>query len=141
MLTWNLFLERLKVKAPSSTNAKKGMAQSWLAIGAGVKGVSYSFVITGSEMRVNVAFDSSDRNLNEARFDQLKTNASSIEEKFGDQLNWYHPPNNKAALVRYSSPANFDSESSWDTYIDWMISSFIKLREAVLGDLGNLKDN
>jgi len=128
---WELVIDSIAEKHPDWTNSRKGRAQSWYSLPTGISNISYTLALTKKERKVEVVFWSEDRDTNTNRFEALKEHKDAIESAFGHKLQWHFPDDNKQAIIRYTTSADFEDESKWSSYADWFISNLESLRTAV----------
>ena len=137
---WEGAVEKIALVHPEWVKSRKPRAQSWYGFASGVGNISFNFVVTKKEIKVDLYFWAYDRETNIARFDILKANQAQIEQAFGSPLQWHFPEDNKQGAIRFISPANFEEESKWDVYYDWYVSNMEKLRSAMDPYLKDLRD-
>jgi hypothetical protein len=128
---WELVIEAINDKHPDWTNSRKGRAASWFAMPTGISNIGYDLSLTNKERKVELVFWSEDREVNAARFEALLKQRESIEESFGHKLQWHFPEDNKQAIVRYSTAANFEDEAKWASNVHWFIEQMEKLRASL----------
>jgi hypothetical protein len=137
---WENALEAISKVHPEWVKTRKPRAQSWYSISSGVSNISYNFVVTRKEMKVDLYFWANDRETNIARFEALKSHKSAIESKFGAELQWHFPDDNKQGAVRFCAPAEFEDESTWAGTYEWFIQNMSKLRLTMDSYLKEIKD-
>ncbi len=137
---WALFLNQLHLRFPHWTNTRKSLPQNWINLPAGVSVANFVVIISGSTMRVEIYFSSSDANINFANFEKVFAQRVSIECAFGDSLDWDELPGRKACRISFSAAANVKNRDAWDTYAKWLLDNIDNLRTAVdsVGGLSKL---
>jgi len=128
---WELVLERIRDKHPDWTRARTA-AGNWCDTPTGISGVVISMAWNEGVLREQIYMNSTDAQLNAARFATLEANKTTIESAMGEPLQWDPMPGRKAARTYLvSSFTNIDDRSVWPQAADWLISKQGKLRSAL----------
>ncbi len=128
---WLQFLDQLHLRFPNWTNTRKSLPQNWMNLPAGVSVANYAVVISGSTIRVEIYFSSSDATINLANFEKVFAQRVAIERVFGVPLDWDELPGRKACRISFSAPANVNNRDDWDTHLNWLLDNIGRLRAAV----------
>jgi len=136
---WSQLIEVIAKRHPDWTNTRKGRPHGWHAMPSGIANVSYNFVFTRKERKVELYFWAPDREVNASRFDFMLHRKSEIESAFGHELQWHFPPENKQGCLRYTLDADLDDESQWASYVEWFIYEMERLRTATQEFLPSLR--
>lgn len=104
---------------------------SWLSCGAGISGVSYTFVISQRYARIELTISGSSKDVNKRYFKKLIANKESIETTFGDQLEWEELPDSKMSRIKYElTNVSLYDKSSWDQMKTFLITYLPKFEKA-----------
>lgn len=126
---WTRYLDALRARHPEWTNARRGLAQNWYALSAGISGVSFvSFFNRDGEAVARLEFVSSDAEMNKMRFDVFEQNRDAIEKSMGGNVSWDSSELIKSCRISTARAANFADETQWDLLIDWFIAKQEKFR-------------
>jgi hypothetical protein len=73
----------------------------------------------------------SSKEKNKAYFKKLLKSKDSVEQAFGDSLNWIELPDNKMSLVSYKlEDINLYEENNWDIMNQFFIANLPKFENA-----------
>jgi hypothetical protein len=112
----------------------------WLSSGAGTAGVSYTFVITKSFVRIELTISSSSKETNKIYFKKLHKNKEAIEKIFGGALVWEELLENKMSRIKIEEQGlNLFNESDWGTMNNFMVSNLPEFEKAMSPFIKNLK--
>lgn len=121
----------------SNVNASK---DHWLSTGAGTAGVSFTFVITKSYVRIELGILTSSKETNKMYFKKLQKNKEAIEQSFGRAFVWEELPENKMSRIKIEEQGvNLYNESDWETMNDFMVSNLPKFENALSPFIKNLR--
>lgn len=114
----------------------------WLSAGAGISGLAFTFVVTKSHARIELALLTSDRDKNKRFFHQLLKNKKEIEQRFGEDLIWEELPDNKMSRIKTElQGVSLYNQSDWERMNTFFISRLPKFEAAFRGHLENLKSS
>lgn len=135
---WTQLLPLLKdTELFSKVNPTK---DHWLSAGAGISGLSYTFLITGKYVRIELTISSSSKEQNKKHFKNLLSNKKIIEDRFGKQLEWEELAAAKMSRVKYEkTDVNLFDKSYWDEMNDFFVTYLPKFEEAFQPVIKNLK--
>lgn len=112
----------------------------WLSTGAGIGGLSYTFIVTKSYVRIELAIVTSRKENNKLYFKRLLKNKEAIENTFGSELEWEELPDNKMSRIKIEEQGvNIFNESDWDRMNTFIISNLPKFENAFRPFIKNLK--
>ncbi len=104
---------------------------SWLSCGAGISGVSYTFVISQRYARIELTISGSSKDVNKRYFKKLLANKESIETTFGDQLEWEELPDSKMSRIKYElDNVSLYDKSTWEQMKMFLINNLPKFEKA-----------
>jgi hypothetical protein len=112
----------------------------WISTGAGIGGVAYTFVITKTHVRIELAIITSSKEKNKEYFKKLFVNKESIEQSFGDTIVWEELPESKMSRIRYDlQDVNYYDENQWDRMKQFFITFLPKFESAFRPFVKSLK--
>jgi len=112
----------------------------WLGTGAGIAGVSYTFVISKTYVRIELTILNSSKETNKNYFKKLYKNKEAIEQSFGSALVWEELPNNKMSRIKIEDQGvNIYNESDWETMNAFLVSNLPKFEKAFTPFIKELK--
>ena len=127
---WSQLLSRSKSKTQLFSKKGPGI-ESYLAIGAGKKGISYVYDITTAGARVEFYIDNGKGEWNKSAFDSLLKNKPKIEEAFGETLVWDRLDNKRASTIRFIiNQYGLQDKDKWPELQDQMIDTMIRFEKA-----------
>lgn len=114
----------------------------WLSTGAGISGLSYTFVITRGYVRIEFAISSSSKEKNKYYFHQIFQNKIQIEEQFGEKLIWEELPDNKMSRIKFElGNVNVFDETDWETMSNFILKYLPKFELAFKPEIDRIKNN
>ncbi len=139
---WNSLLER----AASRTSLHAGVSAGrlgWIATGAGLSGLSLTYVIAKHDARVELYLDRGKgrKSENKQIFDGFHDKRSEVENVFGDSLSWERLDSRRACRIAYpiTEGGYRDDEQVWPSVQDAMIDAMIRLEMALAPRITDLK--
>jgi hypothetical protein len=121
----------------ANVNASK---DHWLCSGAGTGGVSYTFVVTKSYVRIELTISTSSKETNKIYFKNLLKNKEDIEQKFGTQLVWEELPENKMSRIKIEEQGvSLYNDIDWERMNQFLISNLPKFEKALQPYIKKLK--
>ena len=112
----------------------------WLSTGAGTGGVSYTFVITKSFVRIELTISTSSKETNKIYFQKIQKNKEAIEQTFGKVLVWEELPENKMSRIKIEEQGvNLYNESDWESMNEFMVSNLPMFENAFSPFIKNLR--
>lgn len=139
---WTGLLEYAKTKTKLHSTISP-TEHGWLATGAGISGLGYTYAITKHEAYVELYIDrgkdSAEDNL--SIFKQLATSKLQIEESFGGPLEWHELENRRACRIRKTITIGGyrDAEEKWPIIHEAMIDAMIRLERALSPHIKKIK--
>ena len=138
------FWEALLAKAENKTtlHAKRGANTSnWIAAGAGKSGISYNYVITQHESRVELCINRGKNSGEENKrlFDLLLVKKQQIEEAFGGKLIWNSAEGVQMCRIQFDiTGGGYSDEDDWPRIHDELIDVMISLERALRPHIAKL---
>ncbi len=112
----------------------------WLSTGAGVSGLSFTFVIANTFARLELTIGSSDKSRNKRYFDQLFGRKSAIEAVFGHPLGWERLSDKKMSRIKYQNDGlSLAREEDWPAMNDFFITHLPTFERALKNEIRMLK--
>lgn len=107
----------------------------WISASAGVRGLSFNYVVMQDECRVELYIDRGKDSVAENKqiFEQLHANKNSIEQSFGTSLTWERLDGRRACRIQYTRhEGGYRSlEDQWPHIQDQTIRDMDKLIKAL----------
>ncbi|MGI9525801.1 MAG: DUF4268 domain-containing protein [Weeksellaceae bacterium] len=137
-LFWKQLLPQIKnTKLFNNVNPTK---DHWLSAGAGISGLSYTLVITGKYVRIELGLTTSEKSKNKRYFNQLLRKKEIIEEAFGHILEWEELPEHKMSRIKYEmNGVNLFDNNDWDKMNQFIIEYLPKFENALKNSIKDLK--
>lgn len=112
------------------TSARKGQPQSWYTFSSGNKQFVYGHSFAaGSRVRTEVYLDCGDAEENKEFFDRLLGQRESIEDQFGDTLEWERLDDKRASrIATYRTGTIEDSSDTLQEIHEWGIQNLLKFK-------------
>ncbi|MBD9538768.1 MULTISPECIES: DUF4268 domain-containing protein [Ensifer] len=133
---WTRALEKLRADGITLfANVSPGR-DHWLNAGSGVRGCPFTMIFARDEARVEMSLARADRDENKWLFDQLETDKSAIETRFGGQMSWYRLDDKKQSRIVYARPFDGYDPDNWPEMLDWLSEHIRKLEGAFRQPLG-----
>jgi hypothetical protein len=106
--------------------------QNWINAGAGKAGLMWTFVAMKKTSRVEFFLCHSDFEVNKSRFEKLVSQKGSIENKFGEALNWDFSDSRKQQYIRSTCPfGGLDDGEKWPDIQKDMVDRLTRLEKAI----------
>jgi len=127
---WTQLLSRSKGKTELFSKKSPGV-EHYLSTGAGKRGITFGYIITTTNARVELYIDNGDGNWNKGAFDALAANKTKIEAVFGHSPVWERLDDKRASAIRYPiNQAGLRDKDKWPELQDNMIETMIKFEKA-----------
>jgi hypothetical protein len=136
---WKLLLKEASPRLSSFQNASPSKENS-VSIGAGLSGVSFSFVISGSYARAEVYISRPTKEEKKLIFDALKEHQTEIHATFGEKLTWEELPEKKASRIKYEkNDVDYFNKNDWQQMIVFMVEGMERLEKAFKDPIATVK--
>ena len=96
-----------------------------------VKGAVNGVNLPPGQLRTELYIDCGDGEANSRIFDAIYAHKATIEEKFGEPLQWEPLPHRKACRIAVYTSGDVNESDAYDHYIDWFIQTGTRLRDAL----------
>jgi hypothetical protein len=113
----------------------------WLSCASGVSGINFALIFLKKEVRVEMNLSSGDAATNKATFDQFFQKKETIEQAFGDQLEWLRLDDKKSSRAQSGKAFDGYNEENWDAMIEWLVEHFVKMERAFRPEIETVKRN
>lgn len=118
--------------ANPSWNELTAQPQSWLAFGAGISGVRFSWSFhQGPELSTELYIDTGEKERNEVIYSELKDDQEEIERKLGDVV-WQQLPEKRACRIKVAKPISAPIEElsamQKESLIEWAVDQMDEVR-------------
>jgi uncharacterized protein with ParB-like and HNH nuclease domain len=112
----------------------------WLIAGAGISGLSYTFLITKSYTAIEFSINRASKEDNKRLFNSIEKNKSEIEDRFGSPLLWEIMSESKMSRIKYQlDNVNFYVDSDLETIKAFFIKNLAPFYEAFNPVVNGLK--
>ena len=131
---WHELLPKMNARSGlfSGRNPDANNKDHWLSTGAGISGVSYSFVITQNYASVELGISKDSAEENKRIFDRLFEKKSEIEAAFGAPLNWERLDDKKMSRIDFRlDDVNYYNEAEWEQIQEFLIDKMMQLDNAL----------
>src|SRR5690606_20243163 len=135
---WKQLLPQIKdTRLFANVNPTK---DHWLTAGAGISGLGFTFVVTKSYARIELAISTSSKEANKRYFYQLYRNKSEIEHAFGEELVWEELPDGKMSRVKAElQGVSLYNEDDWKAMIEFLVGNAPRFEAAFRPYIDKLK--
>lgn len=137
------FWKRLLPKINEITDLFKNISPSkdnWISAGTGISGISYSFVISRTNARVELYMQRPTKEENKFIFDELEKLKETVEAVFGDHLIWERLDEKKASRIKYQKDeVNIFNEADWPDMLDFLVDAMVRMESVFRIPLAEMK--
>lgn len=139
------FWQQLLVKAKAKTSLHERISpgtENWIAASAGVRGLSFNYVVLSDRARVELYIDRGRgaREENKAIFDKIAARRQEVEERFGGPLRWERLDAKRACRIRSRHiDGGLRQPDLWAATQDTLIDMMVRLREALGDSIASLR--
>lgn len=129
---WIQLLEYAKQKTKLHSN-RTSTIHNWLGTGAGISGLTYSYVIRKDEAQVELYIDRGDGSddVNRDIFNLLFEKKAEIEKVFGGQLEWQRLEGKRACRIRKVIKAGGYRSENWNVVHEEMVDNMVRFEKAL----------
>jgi Domain of unknown function (DUF4268) len=134
---WSRWLDRVRVEHGDWTQMSTLPAQNFITMPSPVKGTHYGLIFAaGDRLRSHFTIELASGEASTTQFEILQAEADMIESIYGGELSWERLPDRVAYRIADYTDGEVSRVEEHDYYIDWMISSQERLRQAINAALG-----
>ena len=120
---WNRFKEYAK-RRQTKLHLQKSYPQHWTNISIGSSDAHVALTINSREGSLGAELYIPD---NKELYAKLLQHKDEIEDGLGEKPEWMERPTKKASGVRILKDGDFNDESKWETYFEWLLNEAEKL--------------
>jgi hypothetical protein len=139
---WTQLLEKAKAKTKLHATISPGEFH-WIGTGAGMRGLTYNYVVWQHEAAVELYIDRGKEGGDENKtiFDTLAADKAAIESTAGRPLEWERLDAKRASRIRITVKEGGykDEEAKWPVVQDAMIDAMVHLEKALAPRISKLK--
>lgn len=138
---WTQFIERSKPLTPLFSN-RSATTDHWLSAGIGKSGFGMNVTLTQDVGRteVYIRFPGDDGDRSAKAFEELLAKRSSIEQRFGGELDWQPLPQRAGSRICIEVPGGWRlPESQWPAFQQDLIKLTIRLADALREPIQHLE--
>jgi hypothetical protein len=104
---------------------------NWIGGSTGIGGIGYNSVATRDYIRIELYFNTGDKENNKRLFDELFERKIAIETAFGNELQWERLDEKITARIKFElSAVNIFNEDDWQKMIEFMVDVVPKFEAA-----------
>ena len=127
---WTSYLREINKVSSLYQNVSPGR-DHWISAGSGISGVTYTSVVTGDYIRIELAISGRTQEENKSLFDALFAKKEQIESEFGSALVWERMADKRMSRVKYECPdLSIFHEEDWEKMIEFMKINVPKFEKA-----------
>ena len=113
----------------------------WLTSASGVSGIWYALIFLKKGVRVELNIGIGEASENKKIFDQLFESKDSVENVFGEKLEWLRLDDKKSSRVQFGKAVDGYNEENWEMMIEWLVEHFPKFEKAFRPEIEKVKRN
>lgn len=103
----------------------------WLSTGAGIRGISYTLLITRSYVGIELTISKAEKEENKKCFDFFLQNKEQIESIFNIPISWEKLPNNKMSRIRIQlDNVSLFEKQDWSKMNNFIIEKLMLFKNA-----------
>ncbi len=122
---WTQFKEYAK-ENNTPLRFQKAYPQHWTNISIGHSNLHVALTINSRDKQFGVEVYIPD---NKELFATLFEHKAQIESEAGSELEWMELPEKKASRIKLSLAGDFEDESNWEQYFEWLLRQAEKFKE------------
>jgi len=112
----------------------------WLSSGAGISGISYTLVVTKSNIRIELTISTSNKDKNKLYFRKLFNHKAEIEKEFSNFLEWEELADNKMSRIKFELlEVNLFNENHWSKMNNFFVDNLSKFENSFKKYVSTLK--
>jgi hypothetical protein len=135
---WTAYLKEINKVSSLYQNVNPRTAH-WLSAGSGISNVSFTSVVTGDYIRIELAINRKMQEDTKLIFDTLHDKKESIEARFGEPLEWEKLPEKGMSRIKYElKGVSIFNEENWSQMIDFMVEYVPKFEAAFKEEIQSL---
>ncbi|MCZ4215188.1 DUF4268 domain-containing protein [Escherichia coli] len=128
---WTQMLEKFHASDCTLYNNISPSMDHWLWAGSGISGMPYSLIFSKKEIRVELWISRASADINTMALNWLEQHRTSVEEVFGNPLEWLSLPGKKACRIQYRQKIDGFQQENWPQMIDWLVEHMTRFENAL----------
>ncbi len=129
---WSRWLDRVRIDHGHWTQMSTLPAQNFITLPSPIKGTHYGLAFAaGGRLRSELYIDLGSQEASTAQFEMIHSQREMMEAEYGGTLSWERLPDRAAFRIADYSEGEVTTVEDHAFYIDWMIDSQERLRQAV----------
>ena len=117
---WTAYIKEINKVSSLYQNVSPGK-DHWISAGSGISGVTYTSVVTGDYMRIELAIYGRTQEENKSVFDSLFAKRQQIESDFGKSMEWERMDSKRMSRIKYELlNVSVFNEDDWERMIQFM---------------------
>lgn len=118
---WTSYITEINKVTNLYQNISPGISH-WISAGSGISGVTFTSVVTGDYIRIELSIHGKTQDENKAIFDALESQRDKIESSFGDSLEWERLSDKRMSRIKYQlSGVSVFNEEDWGKMFEFMV--------------------
>jgi hypothetical protein len=127
---WTSYLKEIN-KVSSLYQNVSPSRDHWISAGSGISGVTYTSVVTGDYIRIELTISGRTQEENKSIFDALYSKKELVESEFGSPLVWERMDEKRMSRVKFEQPdVSVFHEEDWEKMIEFMMVYVPKFEKA-----------
>jgi hypothetical protein len=127
---WTAYLKEIN-KATSLYQNVSPSKDHWISAGSGISGVTFTSVVTGDYIRIELSIHGKTQEENKAIFDALESQKSTIETTFGNPLEWERLSDKRMSRIKFElKEVSVFNEEDWHKMFGFMCQHVPKFEAA-----------
>jgi hypothetical protein len=127
---WTAYLKEIN-KTTSLYQNVSPSKDHWISAGSGISGVTFTSVVTGDYIRIELSIHGKTQEENKAIFDALESQKSTIETTFDNPLDWERLPDKRMSRIKFElQGVSVFNEEDWHKMFGFMCQHVPKFEAA-----------
>lgn len=127
---WTTYLKEIN-KATLLYQNVSPSKDHWISAGSGISGVTFTSVVTGDYIRIELSIHGKTQEENKAIFDALEIQKDKIEAAFGNALEWERLTDKRMSRIKYElTEVSVFNEEDWSKMFEFMVQYVPKFEAA-----------
>lgn len=127
---WTAYLKEIN-KATTLYQNVSPSKDHWISAGSGISGVTFTSVVTGDYIRIELTISGKTQQENKAIFDDLESQKEKIEAIFGSVLEWERLTEKRMSRIKYElTEVSIFNDEDWPKMFAFMVNCVPKFETA-----------
>lgn len=128
---WTAYLKEIN-KVTSLYQNVSPSKDNWISAGSGISGVTFTSVVTGDYIRIELSIHGKTQEENKVIFDVLEGQKEKIETSFGNKLEWERLTDRRMSRVKFElNDVSVLDEEDWPKMFDFMVQHVPKFEASL----------